>query len=171
MKTLTIILLVILTMNTVQAQNEKNTLEAFENLVGGTWEGKGAWGNGAPINQQITFEWGLSGKMIKVKTYGNVSQEGFEFGLRNEGVRMWSKESSEVKFWEFDIFGGITEGTVDTDGNNIYYRYLYETGQGTTELTDAWIHQDKNTYQYMVGVYQNGEWIQTYLSATMKRNE
>jgi hypothetical protein len=35
----------------------------------------------------------------------------------------------------------------------------------------AGIQQDKNTYQYIVGVNQDGEWKQTYLSTTMKRNE
>jgi hypothetical protein len=171
MKTLSIILLALLTMNTVHAQEGNTSLQAFENLVGGIWEGKGAWSNGTPFHQQISFEWGLTGKMIKVKTYGNVSREGYEFGLRNEGVRMWSEETSEVKFWEFDIFGGVTDGAVETDGDNIYYRYIYETGQGQTELTDAWIHQDENTYEYIVGVYQNGEWIQRYLSTAMKRIE
>lgn len=171
MKTLAIILLAILTISTVKAQEGITSLQTFENLIGGTWEGRGAWENGAPFSQHIMFEWGLSGKMIKVKTYGNVSREGNEFGLRNEGVRAWSEEASTVKFWEFDIFGGLTEGTVDTDGNDIYYHYSYDAGQGPTKLTDAWIYRDKDTYQYIIGIYQNGEWKQKFLSTDMKRNE
>lgn len=170
MKLLPILLLAFVTLNTATIQDGKAPLQAFENLVGGTWEGKGAWEGGTPFNQHITFEWGLAGKMIRVKTYGNIRREGNEFGLRNEGVRMWSAETDTVKFWEFDIFGGVTEGIVDTDGDNIYYHYQYDAGDGPVGLTDAWMYQDENTYHYIVGVYQDEKWKQIYLSTTMTRN-
>jgi hypothetical protein len=171
MKILSIFLLALFTLSTLKAQDVNPSLQAFENLVDDTWKGEGTWENGSHFVQHIMFERGLSGKIIKVKTYGNVSRGGSEFGLRNEGVRAWSEEASAVKFWEFDIFGGITEGIVDTDGNDMYYHYSYDAGQGPTEITDAWLYRDKDTYQYIIGVYQNGEWKQKYLSTTMKRSK
>ncbi len=170
MKTLLIILLALLTMNTAKAQEKKPSLQVFKNLVGGTWKGEGTWSDGSPFKLDLEYEWGLSGNLVKSKTFGNISNDGYEFGLRNEGIRVWSEEVPGIVFWEFDIFGGITEGTVMVDGHDIYYHYLYDFGQGPVELTDGWIFKDKNTYEFLVGEYKNGEWKQKYLSTTMKRN-
>lgn len=109
--------------------------------------------------------------MIKTKTWGNISAEGFEFGLRNEGVRAWSEEESAMLFWEFDVFGGITEGRVKAEGKDLYLHYIYDFGTGPTGLTDAWLYQDEDSYKFVVGVYRNGEWKQKFLSIIMKRTE
>lgn len=112
-------------MNTVRAQEGDTSLQTFENLVGGTWEGEGTWSDGNPFKLNIEYEWGLSGNLVKSKTFGNISKDGYEFGLRNEGIRAWSGEASGLVFWEFDIFGGITEGEVEVQGKDHYYRFMY----------------------------------------------
>lgn len=145
-------------------------MQAFENLVGGSWKAEGEWGDGTPFKQHIEFEWGLSQTIIKSKTFGNISTEGNEFGLRNVGIRAWSSEDSVMVFWEFDIFGGITEGTVKAKGKDVYYHYTYDAGQGPMELTDAWIFKDNDTYEFIVGVFREGKWEQQYLSTRMEHS-
>lgn len=162
--------LLVLTFTGAISQNITSSMQAFDNLVGGTWKGEGQWQDGTPFKQHIEFEWGLSGKIIKSKTYANVGEKSNEFELRNEGIRLWSDEASAIIFWEFDIFGGITEGTIDIDAQNIYYHYSYDTGQGSIELTDAWIYKEKDTYEFVVGEYQDGEWKQKYLTTVLKKN-
>ena len=48
--------------------------------------------------------------IIKAQAYGTVNSQTGEFGLRNEGIRAYDAEAGELRFWEFDVFGGITAG-------------------------------------------------------------
>lgn len=152
------------------AQTKPEIYSKFEPLIG-KWKGSGEWKDGTKFQQDVVLEFGLDKTIIKTKTYGNISQDNFKFGLRNEGIRAWSDAENELRFWEFDIFGGITEGTCRIMDKDIFYDYEYDFGQGPMDLTDAWIYADKNTYILQVGVYKDGEWTQTFLSVPMKRTK
>lgn len=168
-KQLTVIVIVLTLSALANAQDLGSKLSPLENLIGGSWEIDTQWGDGTKFKQEITYSWSLSEKMISSKTTGNISKTGYEQGLRSEGVRVWNSTDSTLKFWEFDIFGTITEGTILIDGNNHYYQYSYETGDGIMTLTDGWEFISKNEYTYSVGVFEDGMWTQKYLSGSMMR--
>ncbi|MBO6522900.1 MAG: hypothetical protein JJ971_03670 [Balneolaceae bacterium] len=144
-------------------------LGALENLLGGTWIADGQWGDGSAFKQESAFVIGLSGNMIKSKTWGNISQTEYKHGLRSEGVRFWDASDSTLKFWEFDVFGSGLEGEITIIDKNIYLNYNYDFGSGPMQLTDGWIFISENEYEFVVGVFENGEWKQKYISTPIKR--
>ena len=158
-----------LTSHPVFSQSINPPLSAFENLIGDTWKANGAWGDGSVFEQKVTFESGLSGNLIKTKTWGNVSHTGYEFGLRSEGVRFWNSSDSVLTFFEFDVFGSAIDGEIVVDGKDIYLSYFYDFGSGPMKLTDAWLYTSENEYEFIVGVFDEGEWKQKYISAPFKR--
>lgn len=150
---------------TAKAQKQSTKLVAFENFMKGRWEMKGSWPNGQKFRQVQQFEWGLNRHIIKVKTWGTVNQKTGNFGLRNEGIRTWDTHKKQIVFWEFDIFGGITQGTCTIEGKNMYYDYSY---QGKT-FRDSWVYIEPNKYAYKVGIYTKGQWQKVFLASTYQR--
>ncbi len=155
--------------SSINAQDIQSELTPLKNLIGGTWIADGVWGDGSKFEQKVHFEAGLSGKMIKTKTWGNISASGYEFGLRSEGVRFWDASDSTLKFWEFDVFGSALEGEIMIHGKDLYLSYFYDFGSGPMKLTDAWIYTSKNEYEFIVGVFDEGKWKQKYISTPFKR--
>lgn len=147
MKRLLILVIVTLINPVLQAQNAKETaFEKMKNLAGGSWTYEGQWPNGKPFRQEYIFEWGLDKQILKVQTYGTINMETGEHGLRNEGIRAWDDVTGSMRFWEFDVFGGVTEGVLVFEGDIIHYEYEYEI-EGRNELfRDSWEYVDKNTY-------------------------
>jgi len=148
--------------NTLLAQS---SLSAFENLVGSKWEVVGRWSNGEDFRQEYLFEWSLDKNLVKVQTYGTINMLTGEYGLRNEGIRVWKEGEGKIQFYEFDIFGGVTEGICTIDGESIIYEYNY---QGLA-LKESWIFKDKNTYEYIVESLENGKRKELYQTSTIKR--
>ncbi len=132
-------------------------LEAFKVLVDATWVSEGVQLGGHEGRSEQQFEFGLEGKIIKVKTY-TTDPKTLVFGLRNEGIRAWNNANSKMYFYEFDKDGGITTGTVTIVKNNIYYDYQY---QGTS-LRDAWEFINNDTYAYTVGIWDGTAWSRKF---------
>ncbi|MEM9528077.1 MAG: hypothetical protein AAGA31_15800, partial [Bacteroidota bacterium] len=66
-------------------------------------------------------------------------------------------------FHEYDKFGGLTTGTIATNGKNIYYDYDY---QGL-RLRDAWEYIDERTFKLTVGdIGTDGDWGRIYHETT-----
>lgn len=141
--------------------SQNNPLGIFDNLVGKTWKAEGNWGDGRKFQQSISFEYSLDAAIVIAKTNGFVDQDQKEFGPRSHGIRQYDPESGSIKFWEFDVFGGLTEGRVVSEGRNILYHYNY----GGMQLTDMWEYVDDSTYNFTVGVYADGKWKQRFLKA------
>ncbi len=144
---------------------QKNPLEIFNPLVNHTWYAEGKWGDGSQFKQEITFEFSLNNQIINVQSLGFTNTSQTEFGLRNQGIRQYDSKSKKIKFWEFDVFGGLTEGTVEGDNNNLIYKYSY----GETLMTEMWVYKTENSYDFIVGVYENGKWTQKFLETEFKR--
>lgn len=141
-------------------QTQENHLDFFEPLMGRTWKAEGTWGDGSPFKQEIVFSYALGNTLVNVESKGYTDQERTQFGPRNHGVRKYDPDSKTIKFWEFDVFGGVTTGTVVAEGKNLRYAYAY----GESTVTDLWEYVNDNAYNFKVGDYQNGEWKQVYLS-------
>ncbi len=148
----------------VHLHGQKNPLSFFEALMGKTWKAEGNWGDGSQFKQDITLKYSLDSTLIIVESKGFTDKAQTQFGPRNHGVRKYNSETKSVSFWEFDVFGGVTEGTVKTEGKNIIYTYTY----GSSTVTDMWEFIDDDTYNFKVGDYTNGEWKQVYLSTQFK---
>lgn len=161
-------LILLLNLGGIQSKaQEPNPLNIFEPLMGGKWLVEGTWENGGKFKQEVVLEWGLDKKIVKVKTYGTIDQATNAYGLRNEGIRAWSLSDSTIQFWEFDVFGGITEGTCQSEGRNIYYDYDY---QGLA-LRDAWNYINDDTYEFVVGSVKDGKMDKVYQKSTFRRVE
>ncbi|MEM6701036.1 MAG: hypothetical protein AAF599_21720, partial [Bacteroidota bacterium] len=128
------------------------------------WQAEDTWEDGSKFKQEITFEKGLENNIIITKSKGFTNKEQSEYGWRNHGIRQYDAASKSIKFWEFDVFGEVTEGKVWTEDKSIYYQYQY----GESVVTDAWEYVDDWTYDFKVGAYVKGTWQQTYLSTQFK---
>lgn len=138
----------------------QNPLSIFDNLVGKTWKAEGAWESGQKFSQEVTAQYTLDSTLVMMKSKGFTNQEQTTYGLRNYGFRQYDSNTKSVHFWEFDIFGNLTKGTVFNDKKNIYYQYKY----GESQVTDMWEFVNDSTYNFKVGNYVDGTWKQTYLS-------
>lgn len=146
----------------IQVDAQQNKLALFDNLIGKTWVAEGSWGDGSKFKQEIEFQYDLGETLVLTKAKGFTNAEQTSYGPRNHGVRKFDAASNSIKFWEFDVFGGITQGTVKAEGKDIVYTYTY----GETVVTDYWEYVDPNTYNFIVGSYENGTWKQQYLQTT-----
>lgn len=138
---------------------QQNPLSIFEPLVGKTWIAEGDWGDGSPFKQEIRFDYDLGKKMVRSNTNGFTNQAKTKFGKRNHGIRQWDESRGEIRFWEFDVFGGVTRGKVFSEGNTIFYQYQY----GNSIVTDAWEWVNDQQYRFTVGIYADGNWEQIML--------
>ena len=157
--------LLFLSLVTFSTNAQTPLLNAFEPLIGHTWSAQGKWGDGSVFEQETTFTAELEGTIVVAKSKGFVDQDQTQYGDRNHGIRKYDEANKQIIFYEFDTFGGLTEGIVLVDGKNLYYQYKY----GDAFITDGWEYQDENTYKYTVGVYEAGEWKATYLSTVFKK--
>ena len=157
--------LMFLISSTTYGQTSK--LSIFDNLVAKTWKAEGNWGDGSKFEQEIKFEYSLDSTVVITNAIGFVDKEQTKIGLRNHGIRQFDKQSENVKFWEFDVFGGLTKGIVFSEGENIIYQYEY----GGTMVTDMWEYVDDSTYNFKVGSYEDGAWKQLYLDIRFKEVE
>lgn len=144
---------------------KEETYKVYFNFIGGTWETKGKWQNGTEYHQEIVVEMELTKNIFTVKTRDYIDSKKFDNSQRNYGIRAWDKNEQKMKFWEFDVFGGITEGEIKIDGQNIYHIYHYHN----KTLADAWIYVDKDTYTYKVCEFANGKLGKEYMVSTYRR--
>lgn len=154
-------LLIVLLLYSVWGYGQTSKEAAFEtldNLVGGKWLYEGQWGNGQKFKQEQIFEWGLNRQVMKVKIYGIVNQESGEYGLRNEGIRAWDAKAQTLKFYEFDVFGGVTVGECVFEEDRFHYEYLYEIEGKQQLMRDTWKLVDKDTYLFSVSMKSGDEW-------------
>lgn len=135
-------------------------LSMFDKLVDKTWKAEGTWGDGSKFLQEIEFKFSLDSSIVIAESTGFIDPENLKIGHRNHGIRQYDKETNTIKFWEFDVFGGLTEGVVFSEGKNIVYQYEY----GESLITDMWVYVDEGTYTFIVGAYKNGEWLEKYLT-------
>lgn len=148
----------------INAQSQNNKLEAFNNLINKTWIAEGKWGDGSLFKQEVYFEYSLKNQIIVAKSKGYTNLKQTEYGLRNHGIRKYDAKLNKVKFWEFDVFGNLTEGTVIFNDKNIIYNYDY---QGTN-VTDMWEYVNDNLYNFKVGIYKNNTWENVFLKTQFK---
>jgi hypothetical protein len=148
---------------------ESNPLEAFKDLVGGRWRAQGTWANGQEFLQEIEFRWDLGQQIVIAESYGPVEQGSDELTHRNHGIRAWFPEKGKVWFWEFDVFGGLTQGEITFEGTRILMTYGYGDGDQKMKLRDTWARVDADTYEFTVQQLEDGEWGAALIQTRFKR--
>ncbi|MDW3192194.1 MAG: hypothetical protein R8G66_07510 [Cytophagales bacterium] len=143
---------------------EENPLTALEPLMGKTWAIDAQWGDGSVFKQELSLEYGLQNQVVYCYTKGFINAERTQFGDRNFGIRKFDKESGKILFWEFDAFGGVTEGEVIANGRDLWFVYNY----GETVIADIWEYLDDETYAFRVVSYNNEEIGDMYLKGAYK---
>lgn len=144
---------------------QQKELSVFDNLINKTWEASGFWNDGSEFKQKINFKYSLNNSIVITETTGFINKEQNKLGLRNYGIRQYDKNTNEINFWEFDVFGELTKGTVLADGKNLIYQYKY----GNLLITEKWEFINNFTYNFKVGVYKKGAWEQVYLNTKFTR--
>ncbi|WP_350286082.1 VOC family protein [uncultured Croceitalea sp.] len=129
-----------------------------------TWYAEGNWGDGSKFKQEITFKYGLDSTVVFTEAKGFADRQQTKYGDRNHGIRRFDVADGKLHFWEFDVFGGLTQGEVTFNDKNIIYTYNY---QGAA-VTDAWEYVNANTYNFKVGNWSDGKWNQIYLETQFK---
>lgn len=162
------VLICFLFMQMVSSAQSNNDLSFFEPLIGNVWVAEGQWGDGTPYRQEIRYEYDLNKKIVQTYTNGFINEDMTAWGKRNHGIRKWDEKTKKYMFWEYDVFGGITEGEVFVEGDNIYHQYVYGEAGKQTNITDGLEKIDENTYAYKIGVYNNGKWAQVFLDTKFK---
>jgi len=143
--------------------------QVFESLVGGTWTVSGTWSSGVPLHQRKQFEWGPRRAFIQSKTMTS-SNGTDQWEQHSTGIRQWQRTEKNVLFWEFDRFGGVTEGRVGFVGEHtFYYEYSYLVRGQTLHMRDTWTRIDNDRYTYTIGQYEGEALQQTFLEAEFRR--
>jgi len=153
-----IVFVVFLILNQLLSAQE-NPLKPFDHLVNKTWKADGKWGDGSKFTQEIHFSYALNKKIVIAKSIGFIDKSQSKLGLRNHGIRRYDNQTGKIHFWEFDVFGGLTEGELIVKGDNLYYQYQY----GDSVITDGWEKINDTSYAFKVGAYVAGTWKQLYL--------
>lgn len=161
------IVLLALLMTSILIYGQESRLSIFDNLIGKTWKASGNWESGNVFKQEITMNYALDRTIIIVNSIGFTDTEQTKLGARNHGIRQFDEPSNKIRFWEFDVFGGLTEGIVFSEGKNIIYQYNY----GGSMITDMWEYVNDHTYNFKVGNYIDGAWKQIYLNTQFKASK
>ncbi|MBC2844077.1 hypothetical protein [Winogradskyella flava] len=147
--------------------SQDNKLDGFDNLVDKTWIAKGEWSNGYEFKQEVSYNYDLNKMIVVAKSKGFTNEAQTEYGSRNHGIRKYDAEKDTIEFWEFDVFGGVTQGTVEFKDMGIFYHCKY----GKAMVSDCWEYVDDRTYKFTLGSYKDGQWKAVYLQAEFKLKE
>ncbi|MFQ5650879.1 MAG: hypothetical protein ACE5IY_13135 [bacterium] len=154
-----------------QLRAQTARLQAFAPLVGGRWQAAGEWSNGTKFEQEIAFKWALNETIVIAESFGVINPKTGERGHRSHGVRAWNAVTNKLWFWEFDVFGGVTEGEVEIDGANITLIYEYGDGDKRVRLRDRWQRVDDQTYDFAVEQFENRKWGRMLLATQFRRTK
>jgi hypothetical protein len=133
---------------------------AFSPLVGKTWRAAGKWWSGVEFRQEVRFDWNLEKQIVVAAGKGFIEPPTQAWGQRNFGTRYWNKEENTFQFSNHELSGGKTEGTITLKDGDIYYHYDYNGIQ----MTDLWEKVDEKTYNFKVGLFEDGKWTKEFLN-------
>ena len=89
--------------------------------------------------------------------------------MRNEGIIARDVHSATVRFRQFNVFGGITEGHCLIGDGGIVFEYEYEVKDETLTMRDVWQQQNADTWKYSVVQMKDGRVEKVYMEAEFKK--
>lgn len=148
----TIILSTVLISLTLSAQ-EESPLNRLAFLVENDWRETGTWlKSGREFDQKLSGEWSLNNKIIKLHTEGIVNMETGERGLRNEGIFAYDSFNQKLKYYAFDVYGGLAESEVIFEEDKIHIKYQVPLQGKLTDFKDTWTRTDENTFSLEIAM-------------------
>ncbi len=148
----------------ITAIAQENPMNAFEKLAGATWVSGGLQLGGFEGRTEYEMNWDLNKKVVRVNSF-STDPKTKEFGFRAVGIRTYNTTTKQLEFYEFDKYGGVTPGTILVDGNNLHFEYEY----GGSYLRDSWIYENDNTFQFIVGIWEDGKWSKKFHETTFRK--
>lgn len=100
--------------------NDRTSLDKIAELLLGKWVGEVTAEDGGKVITELTFEWTLHNKFLKVTSM--VAANG-QKSLFAETVYGWQPVLNQVVFWSFDNAGTISEGHASLEGNVLKHEW------------------------------------------------
>jgi len=154
-----IFLIAFLTSITISVSAQQDLMKVFKHMMNKTWKIEGSWGGAMEFKQEVSFKASLEGNLVIAETMGFVDQNQTKWGSRNHGIRRYDAEANKIKFYEYDVFGGLTEGQVELKGKDLIYVYEY----GGQKICDKWEFVNENEYKYIVGTCNNNVFLEVLM--------
>ena len=156
-----IFLITLLSSITISVSAQEDMMKVFNHLLNKTWKVEGSWGGAMEFKQEVTFTAALEGNLVIAETKGFVDEKQTQWGHRNHGIRRYDAQEEKIKFFEYDVFGGLTQGEIQLNGKNLLYVYEY----GGQMICDKWEFVNENEYKYIVGSFKDGQIDQVLMEA------
>ncbi len=109
-----------------KATPPRSELDIFTPLLHKTWVVDTTWASGQQFKQETSLEFILDEQLLISRSKGFINQDQTEYGSRNFGIRYLDTLTQTIRIYEFDVFGGLTEGIAYGIGKDIYFQYTYK---------------------------------------------
>jgi hypothetical protein len=126
----------------------------FSWLVGGRWEGRGAWSNGAPVHVEESYEWGPARRTVRVTSW-NLS--GDTRARLYDGLLFHDDRRHRFMLWSIRGTGGFAEAEIPRAD---FLGYEIEDAGTRSVITRA----GKDGYTWSLRTRQDGAWKETLIT-------
>jgi hypothetical protein len=126
----------------------------FSWLVGGRWEGRGAWSGGAPVHVEESYEWGPARRTVRVTSW-NLS--GDKRARLYDGLLFHDERRHRFMLWSIRGTGGVAEAEVPRADS---LGYEIEDAGTRSVITRA----GKDGYTWSLRTRQDGAWKEALIT-------
>ncbi len=126
----------------------------FSWLVGGRWEGRGAWSNGAPVHVEESYEWGPARRTVRFTSW-NLAGDKRE--RLYDGLLFHDERRHLFMLWSIRATGGVAEAAVPR-ADSLGYE-IEDTGTRSV-ITRA----GKDGFTWSLRTLQDGAWKEAFIT-------
>ncbi len=120
-------------------------------LAGRCWVGRLGEGKGRDVQ---CFDWAIDGRFLRNRHRltgpGGVYQ--------GETLYGWDPGQGVLRYWYFTSLGGVSEGTVERQGEGWVFRERYRGSEGEMELRTAFSRDGDDAFSVDTRVLREGRW-------------
>ena len=126
----------------------------FSWLVGGRWEGRGAWSGGAPVHVEESYEWGPARRTVRVTSW---NLAGDKRARLYDGLLFHDDRRHRFVLWSIRGTGGVAEAVIPR-ADSLGYE-IEDTGTRSV-ITRA----GKDGYTWSLRTRQDGAWKEALIT-------
>lgn len=104
------ICLLVLTFYSCVFQAQENQFTGFQDLVASTCYTVSNWVDRSAFKHEVRLSSDLGQVRVITKSKGLIINKQSEFGNCNLGIRLYTANTHQNEFWEFDKVGGLPQG-------------------------------------------------------------
>jgi hypothetical protein len=120
----------------------------FSWLVGGRWEGRGAWNTGATVHVEETYEWGPARRTVRFTSW---NLQGEKRARLYDGLLFHDERRHQFMLWSIRGSGGIGEAAIPRADS---LGYEIDDGGTRSVVTRA----GKDAFTWSLRTQQDGAW-------------